>query len=450
MPNIRHSSKDSLNKVQYLDLYLGALRLDDEERRLIALTMILVEGRLGLRIGEFIHMRRSWVDWEKGIIEIPEYDPCGCQYCWERSKDAIENNDSYSDPPREDDIEDHLYDERWRPKSEAGARPVPFNWSPRVTAALAKYFDDVGYSNKSDEFYRSLLEEVAENSETISKDGITSHALRATASTWWGNMGLNPKEKSDLFGWSRAQESTSYTAQSPHHLSDEMRDLVGLDGVEMDRRDPVSLTPSTFPREPFSLEVDRDRLLEDVGSMPLIHPRSPWDEGEYDWREHDSLVVEREKDAPLQERKEIMDRFYGMIAEADEKPTLEELDPYPTGDVDPSRRQGRLTESYGMSLGALGYPTTDDVFGMMSGVVITGGLWFALLMSTTLGFTKAGVWLYLPDAESRIHLPSTLSPDIAAGLAILISSVVMLYIHLRVAFMETKTSRASPADSDVL
>ena len=32
-------------------------------------------------VSEFIHMRRSWIDWKIGLIRIPKMQKCSCKYC---------------------------------------------------------------------------------------------------------------------------------------------------------------------------------------------------------------------------------------------------------------------------------------------------------------------------------------------------------------------------------
>lgn len=34
----------------------------------------------GMRVSELIHMRKDWVDWEAGLIRIPETQPCDSHY----------------------------------------------------------------------------------------------------------------------------------------------------------------------------------------------------------------------------------------------------------------------------------------------------------------------------------------------------------------------------------
>jgi len=63
-------------------VYIGALRIDDPTRRLIACSVILLAGRLGMRLQEIQHLRESWIDWKRGEICIPAFDPCECKRCW--------------------------------------------------------------------------------------------------------------------------------------------------------------------------------------------------------------------------------------------------------------------------------------------------------------------------------------------------------------------------------
>jgi hypothetical protein len=62
MSDHRHSREDALDRVQYLDLYRAALRIDDPYVRLSAIVMVLCTGRLGMRIGEVLHLHERKVE----------------------------------------------------------------------------------------------------------------------------------------------------------------------------------------------------------------------------------------------------------------------------------------------------------------------------------------------------------------------------------------------------
>lgn len=81
-PNALPSADKALNTDAYFRLYQGALKIEDPSARLAACYIILLAGRLGFRLQEIQHLREEWIDWRRGEIKIPSYDPCGCKRCW--------------------------------------------------------------------------------------------------------------------------------------------------------------------------------------------------------------------------------------------------------------------------------------------------------------------------------------------------------------------------------
>jgi len=85
------SADKALTHPAFRRLYLGALQINDKSKRIETCFIILMAGRVGLRAGEIQHMRREWIDWYRGEIAIPRYDPCGCTNCWANAKAKDKN-----------------------------------------------------------------------------------------------------------------------------------------------------------------------------------------------------------------------------------------------------------------------------------------------------------------------------------------------------------------------
>jgi hypothetical protein len=66
MPKNRlHSAKeDSLNQVEASMLLIACCDLLDN-------LVVRLPIYVGLRIGEFQHLKKSWLEWDKGIITLP-------------------------------------------------------------------------------------------------------------------------------------------------------------------------------------------------------------------------------------------------------------------------------------------------------------------------------------------------------------------------------------------
>jgi len=71
---LRSAKEDALNEVE-AGMLLNACRdlLDNLTARLPLFA--------GMRIGEVQHLKKSWLDWDKGIITIPARQQCSCYEC---------------------------------------------------------------------------------------------------------------------------------------------------------------------------------------------------------------------------------------------------------------------------------------------------------------------------------------------------------------------------------
>lgn len=72
MKSTRETRDEALRQPTFRRLYLGALKIPNPRRRLIACYIILLAGRLGLRVSEIQHLRSAWIDWKRGEICIPD------------------------------------------------------------------------------------------------------------------------------------------------------------------------------------------------------------------------------------------------------------------------------------------------------------------------------------------------------------------------------------------
>lgn len=73
----KHSKEYALDEYEFELLLEGADRMDKhEDSRLEAKFAILVLGRLGLRVGELVHLENDWIDLDEKVVQIPRHEPC--------------------------------------------------------------------------------------------------------------------------------------------------------------------------------------------------------------------------------------------------------------------------------------------------------------------------------------------------------------------------------------
>lgn len=304
MSDRRHSKDDALDKIQFLDIYTAALRLNGFKRDVAILTLLL-SGRLKMRIGEIMHLHEGWIDWTHGYIRIPEYEPCGCEYCWNRSEKNFDPDKKDEDDYPDDYIEYH-YDNRWSPKTPKGSREVPFNWSFRITAALVYFYRKYDVIDENYQWCRRLLDNHILDETIHLEQGSTKWtALRATGETFWADNEIPPKSQRDLAGRTRKREGSVYEAQSPAELANKMRKAVGKQPLEFTGTDFVALDPRPFPQEPFDpRDADPREHIDPFTKGPAQNPRSVQtpDGVHWDPSRLNSIAVEREPPTPADRR----------------------------------------------------------------------------------------------------------------------------------------------------
>ena len=171
-------------------------------------TFILIAGgRLGMRAGEICHIRESWVNWEKNMIEIPSFDPCDkgidggpCHYCQDMASQSAEHTG------RDFDV---VLEERWNPKTSNSARAIPFDFSERVQATVEAFFDRFGRYEHSRASVNRRVDRVCE-AAGLPTSTCYPHSLRATAATKHAYSGLPVSALQSLFGWSSISTAQKY------------------------------------------------------------------------------------------------------------------------------------------------------------------------------------------------------------------------------------------------
>ena len=63
-------------------LFEGAMKFEDPNKRIKTAMVILLAGRLTMRLKTIQHVREAWINWARGEIVVPKFDACDCYRCW--------------------------------------------------------------------------------------------------------------------------------------------------------------------------------------------------------------------------------------------------------------------------------------------------------------------------------------------------------------------------------
>jgi integrase len=206
-----HSCEAALSERKFDDLVDAAYELDDQ---FVSETLLILfaGGRLGLRAGEIAHLDESWINWQRSIIEIPQYWPCEkgedggiCGYCRKAAEQACEYDEDLS-------MEDAL-EARWNPKTTNSARAVPFDFTERIEAVITAFFKEFSEFESSRASINRRVDRVLE-AAGYATDTCWPHALRATAATYlaYERLGVVPLQA--MFGWASIETARKYVRLS--------------------------------------------------------------------------------------------------------------------------------------------------------------------------------------------------------------------------------------------
>lgn len=196
---VRHSHQDALSEQEFKELWQATRHLRhplDEEARFV----IVAAGRLGLRAAEISHLRESWIDWDRDMIEIPSFQECSCGYCKSQSRQSVQRTGiSY----------DEAISRMWSPKTPTSARAVPFDFTQRVRDTVEAFFFGRDEYPKSRSSINRRVDDAAE-AAGWNTSRVYPHSLRATAATWHAYQGLPAPALQSLFGWSKISVAQKY------------------------------------------------------------------------------------------------------------------------------------------------------------------------------------------------------------------------------------------------
>lgn len=217
----RHVHEDALDDAEFEQLLTGAKQLPTPWN-LEAMFVVLATGRLGLRIGELAHARRSWVNFDTGLISIPSVEPCSkgrdgglCGYCRRQTR-RIAARDGSGDLAA-------LREEYWQPKTTSAERAVPFGFAARVENIIEAFF----------EFHREVPFSVHTARRRVKLAAVVSsltrriypHCLRATAASKHAYRGLNVPALQAMMGWAKIETAEKYIRLSGGRTKAALNDI---------------------------------------------------------------------------------------------------------------------------------------------------------------------------------------------------------------------------------
>jgi len=140
----------------------------------------------GLRVSEFVHLKRSWI--KGNVIRIPEREKCNCREC--RKKGGV-----------------------WRPKTKDAIRNIPI--VPEIRGLIKSFFKN--FNSVMDLFpgktparvqVYNILRELERKVKL--KHRLFPHALRGTFATILASKGFDEWEIKSALGWKRIDVATRY------------------------------------------------------------------------------------------------------------------------------------------------------------------------------------------------------------------------------------------------
>lgn len=207
-------------------------------RPLLDKFLVLVMGILGLRKGEVAHMKEGWVDFDKGVIQIPGHEPCNCSRCKNQAKQMTNHRDiSFKEALKK----------YWRPKTEAAKRGIYFKNRHEVKEVIEKVMSKHGECPIG---MNGINRRISKLAEMADLEDVYPHALRATAAMKYAYDRFNVFQLMAIMGWADMKAALKYIRASGAGAKKAMKETypdnpepAGLDGS------PRVFGPTEFVRK---------------------------------------------------------------------------------------------------------------------------------------------------------------------------------------------------------
>ncbi|MHA1852538.1 MAG: tyrosine-type recombinase/integrase [Candidatus Heimdallarchaeaceae archaeon] len=190
-------SRENVLTPEERERLLKAIRYEDEE--------LAIKGLLftGMRVSEFIHFKRDWINLDEGIIHIPYKMKCKCYECMSKRS----------------------HKGWFVVKTKHAERPIPI--LPEVEDLFMKYFEE--YNSVMDMLYHrvnvwKLVKRVGLRAKIHHK--VFPHSLRATFATMVVEKGLEDAiALKDLMGWKKIDMAIEYIRLSGTGLKRKIEEI---------------------------------------------------------------------------------------------------------------------------------------------------------------------------------------------------------------------------------
>ena len=195
----RCALRDVLTIEQYRELLREAARIEDRVESISLFFFLVTMGRLGMRVGEVIHMRESWYKEDRGVISIPPHSNCECGLCTHYAESYAEDHGL--------DV-DEVLENYWKVK-DGSDRDVKVP-TERDREIIELYFEEVPYTDVSYSTVNRRLKKIAEIVGEPEVHRMYPHMMRATAATHLAHSGFLPYALDVQFGWRDENTKTKY------------------------------------------------------------------------------------------------------------------------------------------------------------------------------------------------------------------------------------------------
>jgi integrase/recombinase XerD len=184
---------------------------EDEIRRILdkcaedQKPVIYTLAYTGMRVSELIHMQKDWVDWEAGLIRIPESQRC--------------ESDRHPECMRAKKIKGKIIKQSglWRVKVPEAARGIPI--LPELRPVLEIFFKEHG---SMDEVVKRREDVWRMVKDVTAKAGIQKrifpHVLRGSLASLLAGKDFDALSIQGFMGWKSVKTTDEYIRISPERL----------------------------------------------------------------------------------------------------------------------------------------------------------------------------------------------------------------------------------------
>ena len=200
--------------------------IQTDEERLIFYGMLFT----GLRVSEFLHLRRSWIDYKNNHLIVPEAQPCNCKGCIKIRNDLRkkliryqENNKTIT--KKKQKRYELVLEGNWLPKTPYSARTIPI--IKNAKEVLYPYFKEHNLMLEAfplRQYINTILTNLsirAFGKPQKNKKKLFPHALRGSFATMLARDNITSIGITRALGWADINTARFYLDLTGAALDDE-------------------------------------------------------------------------------------------------------------------------------------------------------------------------------------------------------------------------------------